>query len=82
MSLGDGKVCGIVSRGDFEHSRSKLHIHMLIPDDGDESLAFGKLWREGSDGLLTDQSCITRIFRIYSNRRISRDSFRACRRDR
>ena len=77
MSLGDGKVCGIVCRGDFEHSRSKLHIDMLVTDDGNESLAFRKLWREGSNRVLADPCRVARVFWIYGDSRIPRNGFGA-----
>lgn len=42
MALTDKEVSRIVGRGDFENAGTKLHVDVVVADDGDAALLFGK----------------------------------------
>ena len=77
MTLADQEVGGVVSRGDFENAGAELHVDVVVPDDGDAALLFGKFGWKGAKDMLSNEGRVTGIFRIHRNGCVTGDCLRS-----
>lgn len=75
MALGDGKIGRVVSRGYLEDARAEGHVDLLVADDGDPTLLWRKFGGKRTEGKLTDEGGVARVFGIYGDGGISRNRF-------
>ena len=77
MTLADQEVGGVVSRGDFENAGAELHVDVVVPDNGDAALLFGKFGWKGAKDMLSNEGRVTGIFRIHRNGCVTGDCLRS-----
>ena len=75
MALGDGKIGRVVRRGYLEDARAEGHVDLLVADDGDSTLLLRKFGGKRTEGKLTDEGGVARVFGIYGDGGISRNRF-------